>query len=148
MNFSKVGLIESVFYRNEYINKEEEKELILQIEQYEGKWIELNNRKLKNLGGCPHPGGTLKEPLPDFLQKICDKLDEENITKKYGKMDQILINEYKNGVGIDLHKDGPLFHPFIVIISLSSSAIIEFYKERINSFLWKNPPIQFVFHNF
>lgn len=148
MNFSKVGPIEDVFYLNEYLTKDEEKELIKQIEEYEGKWISLNNRKLKNFGGIPHPDGTLKEPLPDYLQNLCNRLDKENITEKYGKMDQILINEYRNGAGIDLHKDGSLFYPFIIVISLNSSAIIEFYKERTNSFLWRNPPIQIVHLNF
>jgi hypothetical protein len=37
-----------------------------------------------------------------------------------------LLNEYSDGQGIDKHNDGELYNPFVVVLSLQSSALVEF----------------------
>lgn len=38
----------------------------------------------------------------------------------------ILLNEYRDGQGIGPHKDGPLYHPMVAVLSLGSPADIHF----------------------
>lgn len=38
----------------------------------------------------------------------------------------ILLNEYRDGQGISPHKDGPLYHPLVAVLSLGDSATIHF----------------------
>ena len=52
--------------------------------------------------------------------------------------DQALVNEYVEGSGIAAHADGPLYEPCAVIVSLESSARLDFFTdgdERVASVL-------------
>ena len=42
----------------------------------------------------------------------------------------VLLNEYLPGQGIMPHLDGPLFYPTISTISLGSTTLLNFYRER------------------
>ena len=39
---------------------------------------------------------------------------------------QVLLNEYRDGAGIDRHRDGPCYQPCVAIVSLESDALLEF----------------------
>jgi alkylated DNA repair protein alkB family protein 6 len=43
------------------------------------------------------------------------------------KANHILINKYEVGVGIMPHKDGPLYNPYVVILSIGSDSFFNFY---------------------
>jgi alkylated DNA repair protein alkB family protein 6 len=140
----KVGPISNVYYLNEFITKEKETKLLNDIDSENEKWIKLHHRKLQNCGGIPHPDGSLRQEMPIYLQEICNFIEKCNLDYRLSNLNQILLNEYTNGCGIPLHKDGELFDSCVAVLSLNSSATIEFYKERHNSFLWWNPPVSFV----
>ena len=58
---------------------------------------------------------------------LVTKLDEEKITEK--TCNHFLINEYKGPIGIMPHTDGPLYHPYVCIVSLGSSILFHFFED-------------------
>ena len=70
-------------------------------------------------------GLTNISPIPGWLTSIIEKLEKEQITEK--RCNHFLINEYKGSVGIMPHTDGPLYHPFVSIISLGCPILFKFY---------------------
>jgi alkylated DNA repair dioxygenase AlkB len=112
-------------YCSNFISEKEETELINDIGKMPpSQWVSLKQRALLNLGGVPHPSGSWSEDLPDFIQPLCERLVHLGMFKSCPN--QVLLNEYRNGAGIDPHFDGPLFQPLVGIISLDSDAIISF----------------------
>lgn len=89
------------------------------------EWSCLPKRRLLVLGGVPHPGGMISEPLPSFIQPLAERL----APLFGGEPNQVLVNEYEAGKGIDAHYDGPLFHSMAAIVSLQSSATLRFEEE-------------------
>lgn len=93
--------------------------------------VTLKNRRLQNWGGVPHHEGMIPEDFPKHFQDLAELLEK---TFQFSKRDivfnQVLLNEYSNGKGISFHKDGPLYKPLAAVLSLKSSAMIEFRKER------------------
>lgn len=121
---------ESVYYIPEYLSIEQELHLIDQI--YRQKWAVLSNRRLQNHGGIPHIKGMFAAPLPNYLRSICDELyDKYKIWSK--KPNHVLVNEYLIKQGIDPHKDGPVYEPFVAIISLESTVLIEFVPDPFDT---------------
>ena len=66
------------------------------------------------------------EPLPPWLQRICDELTRCGIFPPDAPPNHVLLNEYQIGQGIAAHKDGPLYAPRVAILSLGSHATFEF----------------------
>jgi alkylated DNA repair protein alkB homolog 6 len=126
----KLGKIPNIYYVEDFITKEEEEELISNIYNSKTEWISLSNRKLQNSGGTPHHEGMIEEEFPKHFQDVGNLLEQCGFTKKIGKMNQVLLNEYSDGKGISFHKDGPLYFEFAAILSLKSKAILEFKKDR------------------
>ncbi|KAG2381438.1 hypothetical protein C9374_006427 [Naegleria lovaniensis] len=156
--------IDSIYYIGEFISKEEEKALVDAIYQDDDKkelnygekksWVSLSKRRLKNLGGVPHPSGMYLENLPKY---ICDfnkvlyqsGLDVEQFVQEEEQMEssllvqdktaqlsqqasynQVLLNEYQCGKGIRPHKDGPLYSDVALVLSLQTTCLIDFYAEK------------------
>ena len=120
-----------VFYLPEYITEKDEKNLLGYIYSSENteKWHVLpkSGRRLQKLGGDVSSEGLIPEPIPEYFDKIIRNLNKNGIFKE--KMpNHILLNEYPPGVGIMPHTDGPLYYPFVVILSLESSCIFSFFK--------------------
>ena len=138
--------ISNIYYIPNFITIEEEETLIKDIEQnakLNKPWISLTQRRLMNMGGIPHSTGMLKEILPDFIKKLNNKLLEQGIVmKKQDKNNNlkqyipskvpnhVLLNEYTNGKGISPHQDGPLYDSNAIILSLNSSARIDFLTKE------------------
>jgi hypothetical protein len=66
-----------------------------------------------------------------------------------GRCNQILLNEYKEGKGISYHKDGEFYTSFAAILSLESSALILFSKDKkeICESYFLQPRSLFIFTN-
>lgn len=93
------------------------------------EWLGLTKRKLLNLGGVPHPDGMIAEQLPSWLHDIVlSRLDAMGIFPQDSPPNQVLLNEYCGGQGINPHNDGPLYEPIAVIISLASSTLLHFLR--------------------
>ena len=74
--------------------------------------------------------------IPEWLTCIIDKLDREKITEK--RCNHFLINEYKGPIGIMPHTDGPLYHPYVSILSLGSPILFKFYAD-IDAYYAEDP---------
>lgn len=81
-------------------------------------------------------GLTNISPIPNWLTCIIDKLDREKITEK--RCNHFLINEYKGPIGIMPHTDGPLYHPYVSILSLGSPILFKFYAD-IDAYYAEDP---------
>lgn len=66
----------------------------------------------------------VEEPLPNWLNGLCTRLDEEKYLPK--RPNHALINEYKGDEGISAHKDGPVYFPRVIILSLGGSTCMTF----------------------
>lgn len=115
--------------QKEFITKEEEKELIKNINDQE--WNLTLKRRTQHYG-YEYSYTTTKlsktDPIPDFLLEILKKI--ENLTKE--KFQQVIINEYKPGQGIGAHIDHTTnFGDTIVSLSLGSQCIMNFGEEEI-----------------
>lgn len=61
---------------------------------------------------------------------MCNGVSDSGIVNSNGDTyDHVLINKYEPGEGILAHKDGPLYQPFVCILSLGSSAILNFSRK-------------------
>lgn len=122
-----IQISSGVAYCPDFISQDEESSLITDIDYIsQNQWATLTQRRLLNLGGIPHPSGSWSEELPEYTELICSRLVEMGVFKTYPN--QILLNEYCDGAGIDPHNDGPLYQPLACIVSLNSDAIIDFYE--------------------
>merc|ERR1712178_113219 len=103
------------------------------------KWKILNNRKLQMYGGTPSEKGMILEKMPDWLLKLIDEMSEivEKMgIEKYGedisfvKPNHALVNYYEKDQGIMAHKDGSLYHPVILTLSLGSDEFEHFTHDE------------------
>ena len=142
--------MEAVYYIPDYITEEEEKKCVEAIykddtsSSYVGEkkgWVCLSKRRLKNLGGIPHPNGMYKESLPKYITDFRKLLHQKghSIDKfieipsdqvKNHDYNQVLLNEYECGKGIRPHKDGPLYSDIALVLSLKTTSLIDFYTEK------------------
>ena len=126
--------IETVYYIPNYISQEDENYFLQEIyKQPKERWtcLPYAKRRLQKWGGDVTKNGLEnKEPLPNWLEKLSEKLYEDNLTLK--KTNHVLLNEYEPGSGIMPHTDGPLYHPYVVILSMNSHCVFKFYKDYSN----------------
>jgi len=52
--------------------------------------------------------------------------DDDQDEPVFHRPNQCLLNEYSDGQGIQMHKDGPLYESYAVVISLQGDAVMEF----------------------
>ena len=87
-------------------------------------WHDLSGRRLLNLGGAPHPEGCLVEALPGWARAVCERAGAVSGVRG---INQVLLNEYKDGQGIAAHKDGDhLYAKEAVVLSLVAGAEMVF----------------------
>ena len=55
--------------------------------------------------------------------------DRTAVTQKEYKTNHYLINSYEGSVGIMPHTDGPLYHPYVTVISLGSPILFKIFRE-------------------
>jgi alkylated DNA repair protein alkB family protein 6 len=79
-------------------------------------------------GGTPSSEGMVKERLPEWLDSICDRLYSEQFLP--ARPNHALINEYKGDEGISAHKDGPVYFPRVIILSIGGSTQMTF-RDRL-----------------
>ncbi|EAL63180.1 hypothetical protein DDB_G0288517 [Dictyostelium discoideum AX4] len=126
----KFGSIDSIFYIEDFINKQEEETILSNVynKENESKWTQLKKRRLQNWGGNPISSGMIEEEIPQWLNIICEKIHNSSIfPTRNAKPNHVLLNEYNVNEGIMPHKDGPLFFPMVCILSLNSTLTNHFF---------------------
>eukprot|EP00301_Raphidiophrys_heterophryoidea_P024131 c7734_g1_i2.p1 GENE.c7734_g1_i2~~c7734_g1_i2.p1 ORF type:complete len:322 (-),score=57.37 c7734_g1_i2:28-993(-) len=113
-------------------------------------WVQLSHRRLQTFGGTPHSDGMYPQKLPawvdDVIQGLCEAgIFGEDDKEDLPKPNHILMNEYQPGQGIMPHKDGPLYFPKVAILSLASTATLEFWNTLEDARFRTSPPVASVF---
>lgn len=96
-------------------------------------WTNVLGRRLQYLGGSPVDAlsqGIELEPLPLWIQVVCDELVERGVFPKDKPPNHCLLNDYRPGQGIEAHKDGPLYLPRVAVLSLGSHATLQFSADE------------------
>ena len=120
----RVGGLRSVFYIPDFLTSAEEADALRQVyavPEGHARWERLRARRLQMWGG--DPSRTEREPLPPWLGTLARALEEAGAG---AAANHVLVNEYRPGEGILPHRDGPLYEPFVVTISLGSDALLTF----------------------
>lgn len=68
------------------------------------------------------------EPIPEWLGTLAVMLHKEGITQPDKFCNHYLVNHYTGAIGIMPHTDGPLYHPFVCILSLGSPVLFKIYN--------------------
>ncbi|GAB5032489.1 alpha-ketoglutarate-dependent dioxygenase alkb homolog 6 [Nannochloropsis oceanica] len=125
------GAIDGIYYVPEWLSEEDARQLLEAIDQAPaGLWTNLQNRRLQNLGGTPASAtgkGMRCLPVPSYGHAMFEALVAAGVFASDTAPNHILLNEYSNGQGIALHKDGPLYQNRVAIVSLGAPALIEFW---------------------
>eukprot|EP00808_Paulinella_micropora_P015915 g42963.t1 len=140
------GAVSSVFYWPDWISQQEETRMLaLCWAAPAHKWTQLKRRRLQNWGGQVRlrPGSELssqgvgrleeKEALPPYMQALGARLVSDGVFPKEKRPNHVLLNHYEPGQGIMAHKDGPLYHPVVAIVSLGGPALMRFYRQLANT---------------
>uniref|UniRef100_A0A1I8J221 Fe2OG dioxygenase domain-containing protein n=1 Tax=Macrostomum lignano TaxID=282301 RepID=A0A1I8J221_9PLAT len=118
---------DSLFYVPDFVTKDEEASLLGRVYAApKPRWTCLSNRRLQNWGGLPHPKGMVSEPLPDWLERLIDRVAGLGLFS--GRPNHVLVNEYLSGQGIMPHHDGSLYEPTVATVSLGSHTLLDFYS--------------------
>ncbi len=128
-------------YIDSYISKEEEIELLNNIDQ--NSWLDDLKRRVQHYGykydykNKKIDSSYYLGSIPEWLAPLCNRLLSEGIFKVLP--DQVIVNEYLPGQGIASHIDIPCFDETICSISLGSSCLIEFSKNNSKIYQWLEP---------
>ena len=128
------GKVEGIYYIPGWLSEKDAQSLLQAIDEAPANtWTNLHNRRLQNLGGTPASaggGGMRPVPVPAFGQAVFAALVQGAAFTQDAPPNHILLNEYRGGQGIALHKDGPLYLNRVAIVSLGDSAKLEFWDRR------------------
>jgi alkylated DNA repair dioxygenase AlkB len=123
--------IPGVTYLKEWFPIEEEKEIIRKIDQ--AQWSHDLKRRVQQYGfRFDYVTGDIDpipaDPFPDYVESIANRLHFEGHFPSIPN--QIIINEYLPGQGINPHVDKLCFDEPICSISLLSGAVMDFRHKR------------------
>ena len=121
-------------YYTDIISKNEEKELYDLINKQ--KWDTRLSRRVQHYGYLYNYKNVINDvnidlTIPEWLINVYDKLLEKNIATFTDKSKlQIIINEYKCGLGISKHIDDiNKFGDWVISLTIGSGCNIEFEKK-------------------
>lgn len=127
--------ISGLTYITDYITPAQEAELISIIDQQ--PWLTDLKRRVQHYGWkYDYTAKRVDESmrlgnLPEWLLGCCEGLKEQVYFPKIP--DQVIINEYQPGQGIEAHIDCvPCFEETIASISLGSPALMDFMHSKTN----------------
>jgi alkylated DNA repair protein alkB family protein 6 len=69
----------SVFYIPEFVTEEQALSLFRAVAADSGSWVQLRRRRLQCHGGTVLPEGTVAEPLPPHLRRVCELLQHRHV---------------------------------------------------------------------
>ncbi|MGB5960125.1 MAG: alpha-ketoglutarate-dependent dioxygenase AlkB [Coleofasciculaceae cyanobacterium] len=129
INIEPNNQIPGLTYIPEYISLDEQNLLVSIIDQKE--WSTKTQRRVQHYGyQYDYKSGLLASSsylgaLPNWLQNIAKRLESDRLTAQLP--DQVIINEYQPGQGINNHIDCiPCFGKIIISLSLASPCLMDF----------------------
>ncbi|MFC3158006.1 2OG-Fe(II) oxygenase superfamily protein [Chryseobacterium arachidis] len=127
------NIINGLLYQNDFLSVEEEKVIISEIDH--AVWDTNLKRRVQHYGYLyDYKKKNIKQDLkigelPDWLVLL-----ERKITTNFNleqSFNQVIVNEYEPGQGISNHIDCiPCFEDVIISISLLSSCVMQFSKDK------------------
>ena len=114
-----------VFYIPQVLGPTAEEALVAAAAEHD--WVQLRDRRLQCHGGTVLPEGTVAEPLPPHLLNLSKALQNAGVFDAEHPPNHCLVNEYSPCQGIMPHRDGPLYHPTVAILSLQSPIVFDFW---------------------
>lgn len=88
-----------------------------------------SGRALKRYGGEVGINGLInQEALPLYFDLIAKKIFSDNLFSGENCPNHVLLNKYRPGDGIMPHKDGPVYYPYVCILSLGSGLILNMWE--------------------
>jgi len=124
-----MNLIPGLRLIKDYISREEERELIVNIDSE--KWDDVTLKRRTQQYGYEYSykkkdiSGEVK-PIPKWADNIINKVK----IFFHRTPEQIIINEYLPGQGISKHIDSPKFDEPVVSLSLLSSCVMNFIHDE------------------
>jgi len=124
--------ISSIRVVNDWIDRNTESVLVRNVARGEGRAVKLTGRSTQAYGGTVTSDGLAdQEALPQWLQALSDRLVAQGVYPPSHTPNHVLINDYISPEsGIFPHKDGAAYWPRVSILSLSSSAVMDFHRPR------------------
>lgn len=123
--------VPDVWHISEWVSEAEEAALLACADAAPpSAWTHLRGRRLRCLGGVPTQAGIVQEPLPRWIETLCDALVAARVFVE-GAPNHALVNEYQPGDGIEAHRDGPLYEPTVAILSLGSHCTFDFVANDV-----------------
>eukprot|EP01070_Trichotokara_eunicae_P006744 Trichotokara_eunicae@DN5120_c0_g1_i2.p1 len=124
--------IPTIKFQEDFITKDEEKELIEYIDDQE--WEHVLKRRTQHYGFAfdyerLFIDRSRRSPIPEKIQTLIGKLKEAEIIDRDAEPDQITINEYMPGEGIGYHVDShSSFGGYVCVVPLLCGTNFEFRK--------------------
>lgn len=123
---------------HDFVSKSEEEELLRHVNS--NQWRDDLKRRVQHYGWVydykarsVNPENYLG-PLPSWLTPLLQRMHSVGLVPPEVVFDQVIVNEYRPGQGISAHVDQPvLFGPYIVTVSLGSSAIMDFTRKDMST---------------
>lgn len=111
-----------------YLDAETHDTLLAAVDVAE--WRDFGERRAQIYGYSYHylKGGVFRvDDLPPWAQELSTRLVADGLMPD--PADQLIVNDYASGQGIQAHVDAPIFTDTIISVSLGSSCVMEFTNE-------------------
>ena len=121
-------MIPGLRYVSEYLDAVTHDSLLASVD--EGAWRDFGERRAQIYGYSYHytKGGLYRvEDLPPWAEDLSARLVRDGLMPDAA--DQLVVNDYAAGQGIQAHVDAPLFTDTIISVSLGSNCVMEFTNE-------------------
>ena len=121
-------MIPGLRYVSEYLDAVTHDSLFASVD--EGAWRDFGERRAQIYGYSYHytKGGLYRvEDLPPWAEDLSARLVRDSLMPDAA--DQLVVNDYAAGQGIQAHVDAPLFTDTIISVSLGSNCVMEFTNE-------------------
>ena len=121
--------VRGLHYVPDFITEEEERAVLAGIYApgAEPRWVRCGRRRVQNWGGRPGDAA-VTEGLPPFAAALYDAIMAAGICDADTAPNHVLVNEYDRPAGIAPHNDGALYAPHVAIVTLSGSALMDFWN--------------------
>ena len=123
-----VANVRGLHYVPDFISVDEERAVLAGIHapDTQHRWVPSGRRRVANFGGSPS-SSLVTEPLPPFAASLLRAITQSGIVNDTTRPNHVLVNEYIAPAGISPHNDGDIYAPHVAIITLSVSALMDFW---------------------